>query len=247
MLNPPVALVVKGVDAITPGAVIVPPGRPGGNPSPVTVTLAPGIPPTGARVMAGAWTVKVSLTETTPTVTVMVAGPKGAPGSMVTLVAGIAPAVTIVKPTGAMTPGAIITPGAPTAAGGTGKCKPLTVTFVPRAPAAGIRVISATGGTGGGVTKKVSVSETTPTVAVMVCSPRGAGGTVSMVTMAVKLPVALVVKVTGEITPGAVMMPGAVAGKPVPCTVTFAPRIPKAGERIMVGTGGGITVKVGEM
>ncbi|MBT9148484.1 MAG: hypothetical protein DDT32_02258 [Syntrophomonadaceae bacterium] len=197
----PARVVVKPTGEMTPGAVIVP-AVSGGNPTPVTVTVAPDSPPIGVRVMPGAVTVKGAVAETTPTVTVKVAGPKGASGSMVTVVDGITPTAVVTKPTGAMTPGAIMTPWVPI---GTAGNVPVTVTAVPRAPAVGARVMVAAGG---GVTLKNAVAETTPTVAVMVASPKGA--TPSMVTVGIGIaisPAAVVVKVTGVITPGAVMIP----------------------------------------
>jgi hypothetical protein len=117
---------------------------------------------------------------------------------MVTVGGMIAPAASVVKPIGAMTPGAIITPGVVA-----GKFAPVTVTTVPRAPAGGLRV---TVGAGGGVTVKNALAEKAPTVAVMVATPKGA--TPSMVTLVSgSAPAGVVMKVTGEITPGAVIIP----------------------------------------
>jgi hypothetical protein len=210
----------------------------GQNPLTLIVTKAPGTPPAGEIVqISGNLTVKVVVAETTPTVAVIVATPKGASSRIVMgslNVPSVATAGSI--PIGAMTPGATITPVRPG-----GKPVPFTVTTVLRAPEVGLRVIVGAGGS----TMKWALAERTPTVAVMVCSPKGASP--SIVTVVVNPPVALVEMVSGEITPGAVMMPGATTGKPVPVTVTGAPRAPEVGERVMVGRGAGSTVKGGEM
>ena len=162
------------------------------------------------------------MAETTPTVTVNVAGPKGAPASMMTVVAGTAPAAVVVIAIGLMTPGAIMTPAVPG-----GKWLPVTITAVPRAPAVGARTMLAAGA---GVTMKGALAEKPPDVAVMVCTPRGAAA--SIVTVAENVPAAVVVRVTGKITPGAVMMTGATTrGKPLPFTVTIVPPGPESGLR----------------
>ena len=107
--------------------------------------------------MAGAWTVNVVLTERTPTVAVIVAGPKGASGSMVTISGGNTPPVPIVKISGAITPGGpIMTPAVPASAAG--KFRPVIVTAVPRAPAVGTGVMLGSIG-GGGMTVKVALAE----------------------------------------------------------------------------------------
>ncbi len=104
-------MVVKVAGVITPGAVMIP-RAPGGKPVPVTVTTVPRTPLVGARVMVGTITVKGAVIVTAGAVTVKVAGPAGAPGSMVTGVAGIAPAPSVMKVTGVITPGAVMVPGA---------------------------------------------------------------------------------------------------------------------------------------
>jgi hypothetical protein len=134
VLNPPVAFVTQVVGAITPAgaAVMVTPprGKPNGNPTPVTKTIAPGTPPIGERVMAGVVTVKPAVAETTPTVTVIVVGPKGAACSIMIGLVGNAPTASLVKVAGAMIPGAVMTPAVPG-----GKPVPFTVMVMFRAAA----------------------------------------------------------------------------------------------------------------
>jgi hypothetical protein len=151
---------------------------------------------------------------------------------MVTTVAGIAPAAVVMKVTGAITPGGPSrTPGALT-----GNPTPVAVTAVPGKPLVGERVIAA----GGGVTVKVAVAETTPTVALKVCAATGAPG--SMVTMRAICPPAPVMKDVGAMAPGAVRVPGALTGKPAPITDTTVPGRPDVGVRVSVCAAAGVTI-----
>ncbi|MBT9148485.1 MAG: hypothetical protein DDT32_02259 [Syntrophomonadaceae bacterium] len=197
----------------------------------------PRSPLIGARVILGAGTgitVKVAVAGTmTPTVAVI--APVTAPGSMVTVVAGIAPAAVVMKVTGAMRPGGPDrTPGA-----SAGNLTPVTVTTVPGTPLVGDNVIAA----GSTVTVKVAVAEMPPTVAVKIAGPAGAPG--SIVARTAISPPAPVMKCTGVMTPAgvAVRNPGALPGKPDPMTVIVVPGGPVTG--VSVSGGGGATAAAG--
>jgi hypothetical protein len=69
-----------------------------------------------------------------------------------------------------------------------GKCKPVTLTVVPRAPEVGLRV---TVGAGGAVTVKNPLAGKPPTVAVIVATPKGASA--SMVIGMENVPAGVVV------------------------------------------------------
>jgi hypothetical protein len=234
VVNAPAAVVVMvggGIGAMTPGGTAARlTGIPSAKPLPVTVTTVPEIPLVGKRTITRGGTVKVALAMTPVTLAVKVCTLEGAAASMVTMVVNAPPGVVVMGCGSAMTPaGAVRFPTTPG-----GKPTPVTVTTVPGIPLVGERVIA-----GAGSTVKVSVAVTAPTVAVKVCTPKGAAGSTVNVTAAGIIPAGVVMKLIGGpmTAAGPVRVPAVPPGKPVPFTVTMLPGEPKSGARVSTAVG----------